>query len=41
MKTKYIPIIGKTYGEFTVISEELNKSKDGKILFKVKCSCGK
>ena len=41
MKRKYIPELGKQYGNFTVISEEIGRSNDQKILFKVKCSCGK
>lgn len=41
MNRKHIPEIGKQYGNFTVISEEIGKSTDQKILFKVKCSCGK
>lgn len=41
MKRKHIPEIGKQYGQFTVISDEIGRSKDQKILFKVKCSCGK
>lgn len=41
MKRKHIPEIGKQYGQFTVISDEVGRSKDQKILFKVKCSCGK
>ena len=41
MNRKHIPEIGKQYGQFTVISDEVGRSKDQKILFKVKCSCGK
>ena len=41
MNRKHIPEIGKQYGNFTVISEEIGRSTDQKILFKVKCSCGK
>ena len=41
MNRKHIPEIGKQYGNFTVISEEIGRSKDQKILFKVKCSCNK
>lgn len=41
MNRKHIPEIGKQYGNFTVISEEIGRSNDQKILFKVKCSCGK
>lgn len=41
MTRKHIPEIGKQYGNFTVISEEIGRSKDQKILFKVKCSCNK
>ena len=41
MNRKHIPELGKQYGNFTVISEEIGRSNDQKILFKVKCSCGK
>ena len=41
MRRKHIPELGKQYGNFTVISEEIGRSNDQKILFKVKCSCGK
>ena len=41
MNRKHIPEIGKQYGNFTVISEEIGRSNDQKILFKVKCSCNK
>ena len=41
MNRKHIPEIGKQYGQFTVISEEIGRSKDQKILFKVRCSCNK
>lgn len=41
MNRKHIPEIGKQYGQFTVISEEIGRSKDQKILFKVRCSCSK
>ena len=37
---KNIPIIGKIYGNFTVISDE-TQIKDNKICFNVECSCGK
>lgn len=37
---KNIPILGKTYGSFTIISEDV-KIKDNKVCFNVKCSCGK
>jgi len=40
-KRKHFPIVGTRFGEFTVIDEELVKSKDAKILYHVKCSCGK
>lgn len=38
---KHNPILGKQYGNLTIISEDISKTKDSKILFKVKCSCGK
>ena len=41
MNRKHIPELGKQYGNFTVISEEIGRSNDQKILFKVRCSCGK
>lgn len=41
MRRKHIPELGKQYGNFTVISEEIGRSNDQKILFKVRCSCGK
>ena len=41
MNRKHIPELGKQYGNFTIISEEIGRSNDQKILFKVKCSCGK
>ena len=41
MSRKHIPEIGKQYGQFTVISEEIGRSNDQRILFNVKCSCGK
>lgn len=41
MNKKYKPIIGKEYGDLTIISEEVQKSKDKKSLFNVRCSCGK
>ena len=37
---KHIPEIGNQYGDLTVISDEISKTKDGKILFNVRCSCG-
>jgi len=41
MNRKHIPILNKQYGNFTVISEEIFKTNDSKIMFKVRCSCGK
>lgn len=41
MNRKHTPILNKQYGNFTVISEEIFKTNDDKIMFKVKCSCGK
>ena len=41
MNRKHIPEIGKQYGQFTIISEEIGRSNDKKILFKVRCSCNK
>lgn len=35
------PMLGTQYGEFTVISEEIELTNDNKVKFKVKCSCGK
>lgn len=35
-----IPIVGTQYGEYTVIDETIQKTKDNKIMFHVKCSCG-
>lgn len=37
---KYRPVIGEMYGEYKVISEEVDFTKDRKIKFKVECSCG-
>lgn len=41
MSRKHIPILNKQYGDFTIISEEIQKTTDSKIMFKVRCSCGK
>ena len=44
---KYVPIIGKLYNQWEVISEEIKKgSKENNIndrhtYFRVKCKCGK
>jgi len=35
-----IPVVGTQYGEYTVIDESIQKTKDGKIMFHVRCSCG-
>ena len=35
-----IPIVGIQYGEYTVIDDTIQKTKDEKIMFHVKCSCG-
>lgn len=35
------PEVGKRYGALTIISEETSRSNDKKVLFKVRCSCGK
>lgn len=37
----YVPVIGKQYNHYTVISEEIKKSADNKRMFHVRCSCGK
>lgn len=34
------PIVGTQYGEYTVIDETVQKTKDSKIMFHVRCSCG-
>lgn len=39
-KRKYYPEIGKTYGDLTVISNEIQYTKDGKVKYKVRCKCG-
>ena len=41
---KYIPIIGKQYGQWTVISTEIKRHSEKNnrtAYFKVKCSCGR
>lgn len=34
------PVVGTRYNFYTVISEDVGKSSDGKRTFKVKCDCG-
>lgn len=40
-KRIYYPVLGKRYGNLTIIDEEIRKTKDGKILYHVQCDCGK
>ncbi len=41
-ETKYIPIIGNKYGQWTIISTEIKKNSPHRnIYWKVKCKCGK
>jgi hypothetical protein len=41
-KTKYIPILGAIYNQWTVISTEIKKNSPNRnIYWKVKCICGK
>jgi len=35
-----IPAMGTKYGEYTVIDNSIQKTKDNKIMFHVRCSCG-
>lgn len=37
---KYYPKLGDIYGDYVVVSEEIEFTNDNKIKFKVKCSCG-
>ena len=41
VKRKYYPVIGKVYGDLTVISNEIQKTNNDKIKYHVKCKCGK
>lgn len=38
---KHFPIVGEIIGQYTVLSDSIVKSNDGKIKFHVRCSCGK
>lgn len=37
---KWFPIIGTKYGQYTVISNDIEKTNDNKIKYIVQCSCG-
>lgn len=37
---KHFPVLGKVYGNFTIISEESKLTKDQKVMFEVQCDCG-
>jgi len=38
---RIVPVIGKVYNRYTVVSEKIEISSDNKRMFNVQCSCGK
>lgn len=40
-KLKWIPIPGKVFNNYTIIDDDIQLTKDKKVMYHVKCNCGK